>query len=278
MAKHAVDDFVLRPFEGLPSEADWVAMREIVPSALGHAKTVKAHGSKAVSVVTILPGGFAAMHRPDGQILLALQAVPSAGDLSRALAAVLLEALDAEPGTAIPAIPEEDDTPRLQDLLDLSVDFAMEVQQGYDYWLDAGAERTRDVEESLAEAADGTIPTVQLTSVDHAFWCSMNNEFLRWVRTEDEDAVVNAIARLHAKRESALVFDGGEGRFLGMFRAAGLVVPVWQLPPGTEASDVEKPAAALAVKLDKALAVKGDLDANERRARAGIVSRQVTLR
>jgi hypothetical protein len=130
----------------------------------------------------------------------------------------------------------------------------------------------------LADAAEATIPTVALASVEHAYWCRMSKEFLRWVREEDEDDVVNAIARLHAKRESALVIDGQEGRFLGMFRAAGLVVPVWELPAGTEAADVDKPAAALAKKLSAALAVTENLDANERRAKAGIVSRQVTLR
>lgn len=63
-----------------------------------------------------------------------------------------------------------------------------------------------------------------------------------------------------------------------MFRACGLVVPVWELPSGTQAADLEGPVQELAARLDDALAVSAPLDANERRARAGIVSRQVTLR
>jgi hypothetical protein len=102
----------------------------------------------------------------------------------------------------------------------------------------------------------------------------MNREFLRWAFPQDEDAVIDGIARLHAKRESGLA----GGRFVGAFRSSGLVVPVWELPRGTEAADVEEPAAALAVALDAAIASDAPLDANERRARAGIVSRQVTLR
>jgi hypothetical protein len=65
---------------------------------------------------------------------------------------------------------------------------------------------------------------------------------------------------------------------VGAFRASGLVVPVWELPKGTEAADLEGPATELGEKLAKALSIKEPLDANERRARAGIVSRQVTLR
>jgi hypothetical protein len=277
MAKSSATDFVLRPFEGLPGEPDWVAMREIVPAATATARTTAEHGGRDVVVVTILPGGYAAMHRPDGTVLLAVQGVLSTGDLSRDLAAALLEALDAEPGTAV--IAQQSDGPRLQDVLDLTVPFDVTVHTDYEFWVDASAERTEEVDASLAEAAEATIPTVRLSSVEHAYWCRMSREFLRWARTEDEDAVVDALARLHARRESALALaDGGEGRFLGMFRAAGLVVPVWELPAGTEASDVEQPAAELGARLEQALAVTEPLDANERRARAGIVSRQVTLR
>lgn len=32
-AAHAVTELVQRPFEGLPSEGDWVALRELVPAA-----------------------------------------------------------------------------------------------------------------------------------------------------------------------------------------------------------------------------------------------------
>jgi hypothetical protein len=63
-----------------------------------------------------------------------------------------------------------------------------------------------------------------------------------------------------------------------MFRAVGIVVPVWELPDGKEAADCEAPALALGARLDAALASTDSLDANERRAKAGIVSRQVTLR
>lgn len=278
MATSSATDFVLRPFEGLPSEPDWVAMREIVPSATAPLRTTAEYGARDVLLATILPGGYAAMHRPDGTVLLALQGVLSTGDLSRDLAAALLEAIDAEPGTAVPAPADASEGPRLQDVLDLTVPFEVTVHDDYDYWVDASAERTADVEASLSEAAEATIPTVKIPGVESAYWCRMSREFVRWARPEPEDQVVDAIARLHAERRSAIALPDGEGRFLGMFRAAGIVVPVWELPRGTEAADVEAPLAELGERLTEALAVTEPLDANQRRARAGIVSRQVTLR
>jgi hypothetical protein len=106
----------------------------------------------------------------------------------------------------------------------------------------------------------------------------MNRPFVRWVRPEDEDEVVKAIARLHAKRASAITLPNGEARFLGMFRAGGLTVPVWELPDGTTAADLAAPMATFATTFDQALAASGPLDAAERRARDGILSRQLTLR
>jgi hypothetical protein len=278
MAKNPTSEYVLRPFEGLPGEPDWVAMREIVPSATATARMTAAHSGHDIVVATMLPGGYAAMHRPDGTILLALQGALSSADLSRDLAGALLEAIAAEPGTAVAAVPVATG-PRLQDILDATGAFVVTVHDDFEFWVDATAERTDEVAESLKAAAESSIPTVKLASVEHAYVADMGKRFLRWARVEDEDAVVAALARLHARRESALVFgDGDQARFLGMFRAAGLVVPVWELPADKAAADCEEPAAALGKRLDAALANSAPLDANERRAKAGIVARQVTLR
>jgi len=269
-------EFVLRPFEGLPGEADWVSMREIVPSATAPARTTAEHGSREVTVATVLPGGWAALHREDGTVLLAVQGILNSDDLSRDLAAALLVALDAQPGTGVG--PEQlevaADGPRLQDVLDTSVPFEVTVHDGYDYWIDSSAEVTEDIRAGLDEAAGQSVPTVKVDGVEAAYWCRMSREFVRWARTEDEDRVVDAIARLHAKRDSGLA----GGKFLGMFRACGLVVPVWELPRGTEADELGEPMQDLAERFEAALAVDEPLDATQRRARAGIVSRQVTLR
>ena len=47
--------FVERPFEGLPAEADLVAMREILPLATLPATTTEEYGSADVVLTTILP-------------------------------------------------------------------------------------------------------------------------------------------------------------------------------------------------------------------------------
>ncbi|GAA4844386.1 DUF5926 family protein [Luteimicrobium xylanilyticum] len=273
MASSSATDFVLRPFEGLPGEPDWVALREVVPAATATARTTAEHGSRDVVVTTVLPGGWQALHREDGTVLLALQGVGASDDTSRYLAAALLEALASEPGTSV-LIDPPTAGPRLQDALDLTVPFEVTVRDGFEYWLDGGAERTDEVEASLQQAAESIIPTVKLASVPSAYWCRMNREFLRWALPEDEDTVIDALARLQARRASG--FAGG--KFVGAFRSSGLVVPVWELPRGTEAADLEEPAAAFKATLDEALAADVPLDANERRARAGIVARQVTLR
>jgi hypothetical protein len=267
-------NFVLRPFEGLTGEPDWVALREVVPAATATARTTAEHGARDVVVATVLPAGWHALHREDGTVLLALQTVGSTDDTSRFLAAALLEALDAEPGASVVLNGLPDEGPRLQDVLDPGVPFEVTVHDGFEFWLDASAERTPEVEASLEEAAATIIPTVKLSSVPSAYWCRMNREFVRWAMPQDEDAVIDGIARLHAERRSGLA----GGRFVGAFRSCGLVAPVWELPRGTEASDVEGPISELKVALDAAIASAAPLDGNERRARAGIVARQVTLR
>lgn len=99
-------------------------------------------------------------------------------------------------------------------------------------------------------------------------------EYLRWAQPADEQVVLDGLARLHGKRESG--FD--DAKFIGYFRAAGIVVPVWELARGSEAEDVEKPLADFLPRFEAAMADTAPLDANARRARAGLVARQVTLR
>ena len=71
----------------------------------------------------------------------------------------------------------------------------------------------------------------------------------------------------------------GEGtKYAGAFRAHGLVVPVWDVPAGTPAADWTGPAAELGARLERALTSSAPLTADERRSRAGLLSRQVTLR
>jgi hypothetical protein len=123
------------------------------------------------------------------------------------------------------------------------------------------------------------VPTAKLSAAPSAYWARMGEkEFLRWAVPYEEDAFLDALARLHARRESGLGPQGADGRYVGAFRSCGIIVPVWDLARGTEPEMVTEPLAALAGRLDEALAVTEPLDANQRRARAGLVARQLTLR
>jgi len=277
---------VLRPFEGLPGEPDWVAMREVVPAASATARTTKAHGAKDLLVVTLLPGAWPAIHRADGVVLLALQQNAGSGDASRDLADLLLRAMALEPGTALrSATPPADGgaagadgaAPRLQDVLDLSVPFTVTVHDAFDFWGLEGSDLEADAV-ATADALD-MVPTRRLTAVESGYWTRMGGrEYVRWAQPHDEETFMDALARLHARRESGLGDGGAQGRFVGAFRSCGLVVPVWELEPGLADDRIEELIGALAGRLDAALAVDEPLDANARRARAGLVARQLTLR
>lgn len=279
MARRATVEFVLRPFEGLPGEPDWVAMREVVPAATATARTTAEHGARDVVVTTVLPMAWPALHRGDGTVMLALQQHAGSGDASRDLAALLLQALELPAGTPITSAPLPEPGPRLQDVLDLTVPFDVTVHDGFDYWTSADAELTPEVKASLERMNETIVPTRRLTTVDAAYWARMGDrEYLRWAVPHDEQDFLDALARLHAQRRSGLGDEGAIGKFIGAFRSCGVLVPVWDLAPGTEPEELEEPVQELGARLDEALAVTGPLDANERRARAGLVARQLTLR
>ncbi|WP_152189177.1 DUF5926 family protein [Georgenia satyanarayanai] len=267
--------FVERPFEGLPGETDWVAMREVVPSATATVRTTAEYGSREVVVATMLPELWPALHREDGTVLVGLQTAAKSGDASRDVAAALLLALDAEPGAPVLNLGILEPGPRLQDVLDLTVPFEPVVHDDFAFWLAADQERDAEVTAAIEQSSEGIVPTVKVAGVESAYWCRMGREFLRWARPEPQEAVLDAFARLHARRESELE-EGA--RFVGAFRTSGILVPVWELVPGTEADELAGPCAEFEKRLEAALAETGPLDADARRARAGIVSRQVTLR
>jgi hypothetical protein len=270
-----LSEYVARPFQGLPGETDWVALRELVPAATAPARTTSGHGARDVVVTTALPDAWPALHRQDGTVLLALQTRSSSGDASRDLATALLAALDAEPGTPVTSLGLPTPGPRLQDVLDPSVPFEVTVRTSFDYWMDASTEQTAQVKAALEEADAAIIPTAKLGSAASAYWTRMaGREFLRWVQPLDEQVVVDGLARLHARRESGF----GGSKFVGYFRASGLVVPVWELARGTEPEEADDDLAAFAPAFAAAIADDEPLDANARRARAGLVARQVTLR
>jgi hypothetical protein len=267
---------VIRPFEGLPGEADWVALRELVPAAT--AKLKSADG-RELTLASVLPGGAPALVRANGEILVGAQLATSSDDVSRDLGTAVAAALEAPAGAPVDPGPiggAGSAGPRLQEVLDLTAPLEVTVHDTFDFWLE-GTEPGAAARAGLQQANESILPTVRLEGLGAAYWVRPGNEraHLRWVRPEKEEQLLDALARLSAAEQILL----GEGtRYAGAFRAHGLVVPVWDLPADTPAEDWIAPATEFQGRLEKALAETASLNADERRARAGLLSRQITLR
>ena len=267
----ATDVFVGRPFEGLPGECDLVAMRELVPAAT--APLSIRDSDRIVQLCTLLPMAAPAMSRDSGEVWLGLQVQHGFGDPSRDLAAVLLRALEAEPGIVGLTDPPGEG-PRLQDLV-TNTSLEVTVHEGFDYWV-ADVDDNDDLAGALEQANESAVPTSRLTSVEAAYWTDVGpKEHLRWVMPEPEDRLLDALARLHASGQDVIA---PEARLVGMFRAHGLLVPVWDLALGTGAEALEEPAQKFKSALDDALADSSDLTTEQRAARSGLANRQVTIR
>jgi hypothetical protein len=275
---HGAGDVVVsRPFDGLPGECDWIALRELVPSATAPLRLAGAAADRDVTLATVLPLALPAIVRPDGRVLLGLQVHARSGDVSRDLAHVLEQALAAEPGTMLPAGGLPGPGSRLQDLLDLTEPVDPTLHGDFGFWLEErGEPDSAEVQASLERANAAIVPTERVAGVTAAYWCQVGDKVhLRWVMPHDEDALLDAFARLAVRKELAL---GPDTRYAGSFRAHGRLVPVWDLPPETPAADLAEPAAAFSARLAVALVEEGPLPDAARRARDGLRGRQLTLR
>jgi hypothetical protein len=263
--------FVARPFEGLAAERDLVALREFVPSATAPLTV----GKRTVLLGSLLPMAAPAMVRDSGEVWLGLQVHHAFGDPSRDLAAVLEKALATDEPGVVGLVDPPGPGARLQDLVaDEPLDVT--VHSGFEWWLRDVSERDESMVEALEQANGVVSPTVRLTSVASAYWVDAGpKEHLRWVLPQDESLLLDALARLHAADDDHIA-DGSQ--LVGMFRAHGLLVPVWDLVPGTGAAPLEEPLAAFERRLTDALADSSDLTAEQRSARSLLANRQVTLR
>ncbi len=271
----AGDVAVARPFEGLAGECDWVALRELVPSATAPLRLTG--GDRDVALATVLPLALPAIVRADGRVLLGLQVHARSGDVSRDLAHALEQALAAEPGTMVQAGGLPGPGPRLQDLLDPDAPLVPELHEDFGFWLDGADDRSAEVQASMERANTAVVPTVRLAGVDAAYWCRIGDKaHLRWAMPQPEDELLDALARLGAAGQLPLAPEGT--RYAGSFRAHGLLVPVWDLPVDEPAETWAEPAAAFADRLTAALGAGQPLTPAERRARDGIRGRQLTLR
>ncbi len=275
--KRVRDVFVGRPFEGLADETEWVALRELVPSATASLRLADpAHADREVILATVLPMASPALVKDDGRIMLGVQAEARSGDLSRDLAAALEQALETEPGSFVATSGLPAPGARLQDLLADGGALKATLHQTFGFWLDDNAPEDPEVAASLERANASILPTARLAAAQSAFWCRVaERAHVRWVLPDEEDAALNALARLHAAGELTL----GEGtKYAGAFRAHGLLAPVWDLPREPEPAAWEDAVAAMAKRYAEALGDDGPLTSEQRRSRDGLRGRQLTLR
>ena len=144
--------------------------------------------------------------------------------------------------------PDGGDAVRLQDLVDVDAPSSRHAPPDFTWWLAAedAASPSAEVTATLERANEVIMPTeaVVADGVRAAYWVDTGTKaHLRWVRPEPEERLVAALARLQARSGLEL----GEGsRYVGSFRAHGLVVPVWDLDRERHAMEWAAPAAAFA--------------------------------
>lgn len=263
--------FVARPFAGLAAECDLVALREFVPSATAPV----AVGDRTVLLGSLLPMAAPGMVRESGEIWLGLQVRHGFGDPSRDLGAVLEKALATDEDGVVGLVDPPGPGARLQELMD-DGPLEVTVHAGFEWWLGDVAERDQAMVDALEQANGAVAPTARLSSVEAAYWVDAGSkEHLRWVLPQDENALLDALSRLHAKGDDSIA-EGS--KLVGMFRAHGLLTPVWDLPSGTGAAAIEEPVAAFGGRLGEALASSSTLGPEERAARSMLANQQVTLR
>ncbi|MFN2535143.1 MAG: DUF5926 family protein [Pseudonocardiaceae bacterium] len=276
----ARDVIVSRPFEGLAAERQLIALREFVPSATAPLPLAQP-GDRDVTLASLLPGAAAAVVRPDGTALVAMQVLARSGDLSRDVARAVSWALTAKPGSALPVVSTTADGEqvRLQDLLRADAFLEITMHSDFAWWIFGDEPPTGEAAAALKQANEAIMPTEPVTGegVEVAYWVDAGEKaHLRWVRQEPEEQLLAALARLAAREELDL---GVGSRFAGSFRAHGVLVPVWDLDREQHAREWIAPAESFAQRLTQALdSMATPLTDSERRALRALHSRQLTLR
>ncbi|GAB06889.1 hypothetical protein GII30_22900 [Gordonia amarae] len=269
-----------RPFAGLAAECDLVALRAFVASATADLTLAGAPADgRSIVLGTVLPGAVPGIVREtDGapQAFVATQTDPEPADVTAALASAITWATTAEVGSDYAPV---DDPAPLTELLVADATLDITVHNDFGWWLHPGAAVPPEVGQMLQRANDTILPTARLkndSGIGAPWWVDAGDRaHLRWVRPEDEDDLMSALARVHEAGNLTL----GEGsRFAGSFRTHGLLVPVFDLDAEKHPDEWTEALNTFDAQLVEALADTAELTPAQRRSRDGIRGRQVTLR
>jgi hypothetical protein len=265
-----------RPFAAFASELDLIALHTFVPSATAPLPLIGREDVRA-TLATVLPLAAPALRRADGEVIVAAQTLNSSGDPSRDLAYSLQRALLLEPGDTLAYDEPPATAASLAELVDPETPLELRLHDTFEFWFERDGQATAEQAISLERASGAIEPTLKLDSVTAAYWVRRSTDrcHLRWVMPQDEEPLLDALARLHAADALRL----GEGsKYAGSLRACGRLIVVWDLEVDKPGEHWEQPAAALAERLGNAFAAAGPLTSAERRSRSGLTNRQLTLR
>lgn len=268
-----------RPFAGFSGECDMVAMREFVPSATTRLTTTGE--GRDITLATVLPGAIAGLVRDEelgGEALVGLQVQVHGQDPAADLAYAVDWASRAGGGETLTASHPSDSTPALADVVIADAPMEIVVHDDFSWWLAEGVQVAPEIAQAVKNANEVMMPSARVAAegIEAAWWVDAGEKaHVRWVRPEDEDALFEALARVHAAGGLHL---GDGSRFAGSFRTHGLLVPVFDLDPEMHHQEWAPGLLELDARLSEALAQDGPLSSDERASRAGLRSRQVTLR
>lgn len=268
-----------RPFAGLAMEPQLVALQEFIPSATAELRL--RDSDRTVTLCTVLPGAAAALIRDEehgAEAFVALQHATRSTTPGKDLAFALQWIRTAAPGQSLTTASADGSQPALTELIDASATLDIVDHQDFNWWLAERDDLSAEVAQHMQAANESILPShkVEADVPGAVWWVNPGGKaHIRWVRDEDETALLNALARIAARGELNL---GEETKFAGVFRTHGVAVPVWDLdterPYSDYAADLETLNARIAGELDN----DAQLTPEERRQLENIRSRQVTIR
>ncbi len=273
--------FVARPFAQIAGEADIVAMLELLASATAHITLSAVHAIAAgtrLTIGTVLPGGSAAFRAADDHIVVGLQTSIHSADRGADIACAIVTASQADVGEFIAAVPAAAGAPQLDSLIARDACIEAIVHSDFAWWTDAGIVDLDDEEdvEFLAEMNASFTPATKLSTSAAAFFLpTVDRPQVRMVLADDEAAATDAFARLLAAGAESL----GEGsKWLGNFRTCGLLAPVWDIPQGWTVTQADAAMSAFLQRYAEAVTSTDALTPEQRRSRAVVTGKFVTLR
>jgi hypothetical protein len=278
-AERAANERDPRPYAGLATEAELVALQEFVPSAV--AQLTVTGFDQPVNLCTVLPGAVAALVREDnlgGDRYVALQVQSRSQNPGRDLAYALNWLKNASAGESLASTAADGNQPELSSLIDAATTIKPVAHQDFSWWLPEGAVVDENTERSLQAANNSIMPSYPVAAdVEGAVWWidAGDKAHIRWVRSDDEEPLLRALARIGAAGELNL---GEDTKFAGVFRTHGIAVPVFDLDPTVAPEEYKAALEALEKKIVAEMGNDAELTSDERRNLDNIKSRQVTIR